>query len=591
MLFTRSLLHLLPLVSLSSALPTEDTRGTLSRRNDSNSGIYYGVTGAEHEKRSKALKAGGYRVLSLSVFGAPPNVKYAAVWTKTAGAGFETIASADENTFNSWYESLKKKGYVSTHVSATGPADSAVFAGVMEEGNITEVQKCGMDSPYAYLNATLGLNMLVKGFSVYGLPSNRRYCVLGHENVKNWHQNAYYQSDAAPVDYQKVYNAEIQKRFWRPTYLDVTNDHLVSPLFEDTSAGKWESKVALSASQLKAEISAQKKRGLSLVQLQGGGNGDDVKYTAIFTEKTTTLPKKWHANGKITGFEDNKAVAAALDQAMYTWMDANGIRQAQVAISRNSKIFGERAFTLAESDRPVVKPDDKFLLGSVSKMFTHAAIQRLIDDGRITLSTKVYPLLGFKPVDERANDITIDHLVQHMGGYDRSKHGDVAFMFREVARSKNSSTPATIRDVIEYMVARPLDTAPGESYAYSNYGTMLLSYVVTNLTSTPYVEFLKKRVVEDGVQAELFATAAEKHVNDPVVQESRLTGLSPFFPQKEVLVPNTAGGEGDIKEEAVGAFALKASASSIAKFIGKNGKFESLTSCLDHVRTYMGSRS
>jgi hypothetical protein len=574
MLFLRSLLHFLPLISFASSLPTEDARKVLSRRNGTESGIYYGVTSAEHEKRSKSLKAGGYRVLSLSVFGEPPDVKYAAVWTQAEGAEFETIATADGDTFNSWYESWKNKGYVSTHVSATGPAEGAVFAGVMEQANITERQKCGLETPYAYFNATMGLRMIVKGVSVYGSPSNRRFCMVGHENVGNQKQSTHYQTDAFSLDYENVYNSEIQKRFWRPTYLDITNDHLVSSLFEDTSVGKWVSKVSLMEAQLTAEIQTQTDNGLSLVQVQGGGNGDNVVYTAIFAEKTEPLPRSWNVKGEVTGFEDNSALTSALDTTLREWMTRNGIRQAQVAIAREGKVLGERAFTLAESDRAVVKPTDKFLLGSVTKMFTHAATQRLIDDGLLNLTTTVYPLLGYKPFDERANNITVDHLVRHTAGYDRDVSGDVAFMFRSLARDKNSSTPQTLRDMIEYMVEKPLDFTPGDgNYAYSNFGTMLLSYIVTNLTGTPYLDFLKERVFTEGIEAELFATAAETHINDRVVQETKFTGFSPLFPQEEVLVPNTAGGDGDIKEEVVGSFGLRATASAIARFIGNNGEW------------------
>ncbi|KAF2439791.1 beta-lactamase/transpeptidase-like protein [Karstenula rhodostoma CBS 690.94] len=571
MIFSRSLLHLLPLLSITSAFPSERARNVLSRGNGTASGVYYGVTSAEHEERSKSLKAGGYRVRSISAFGAPPEVKYAAVWTKADGAEFETIASADEDTFNAWYESWKNKGYVSTHVAATGPAEGAVFAGVMEYGNFTEIQRCGMNTPWAYLNATMGVDMIVKGVSVYGSPANHRYCIFGYENVGNRKQSTYYGTDANPIDYQTVLNAELQKRFWRPTYIDVSNDHLISVLFDDSSIGKWEAKVGLTEAELTAEIKTQAGHGLSVVQLQGGGDGDDVLYTAIFAETTVPLPRNWNAKGNITGFEDNKAVTSSLDATMKDWMARNGIRQAQLAFSRDGKLFGERAFTLAESNRAVVQPTDKFLLGSVSKMFTHAATQRLIDDGLLALDTPVYPLLGYKPADARANKITVNHLVLHTAGLDRSISGDIAFMFRDVARSKNSSSPQTLRDMIEYIVARPLDYGIDEDgYAYSNYGTMLLSYVVANLTGKAYMDFLKERVFTEGVEAELFATAGEAHINDPVVQETIYTGPSPLFPQEDVIVPQTAGGEGDIKEEAVGSFGLRASASTIARFIGKN---------------------
>lgn len=574
MLFSRSFVYLLPFVSFTSASPTHDVRNILSRRNGTDSGIYYGVTSAEHEEHSKTLKKEGYRIQSLSVYGAPPEVRYAAVWIKTKGAVFETIADANEETFNAWYKSWKSKGYASTLVSATGPDGHAIFAGAMEQSDITEMQACGLKAPYEFYNVTMDIDkeFAFKSISVYGEPSNRRYCMLGHENIGYRKQSTFYPGDAVVYDFQNKYDAQTSARFWRPSYLDVSNDHVISALFEDTSIGKWEAKFDVTESELNAEIQTQKSKGLSPIQLQGGSDGKSTVYTAIFAEKSEPLPKEWNANGKFTGFTDNDNVTSDIDSVMRNWMTSNGIRQAQIAIAHEGKLLGERAFTLAESDRSVVKPTDKMLLGSVSKMFTHAATQRLIDDGLLNLTTQVFPLLGYTPKDPRANDITVNHLVEHTAGYDRGKSGDICFKFCDVAISKNSSEPQTLRDMIEYMVDQPLDFTPGDDYVYSNFGTMVLSYLVTNLTGIPYMDFLKERVFEDGVEAEQYTAALKDHVNDPIVQESRYVDASPYFPQERVMIPHVAGGDNNIKDETVGVVGLKASAATIARFIGKNGE-------------------
>lgn len=572
MFFSHSLLFLLPFLSATSSSPTYHDRKTLSLRQSNVTGTYYDVTSSEHEERSKALKKEGYRVLSLSVYGSPPDARYAAVWTKAEGAEFETISAVDEHTYNSWHESWNSKGYVSTHVSATGPAGSAVFAGVMEKSNITEVHRCGMQLPYEYMNVTSEINVAVKGFTVYGEPNNRRYCVVVHENIGNAMQSVIYQVDGTDSKIQQNYDAELHKRYWRPVYFDITNDHLLSYIFMDTSVGEWDAKLNLTKSQLASEIDSQKAKGLTLVQLQGGGDGNNAVYTAIFTKMIEPLPHNWNANGEINAFNDNDAATTQLDEAMRDWMSRNGIRQAQVALSREGKLLGERAFTWAESDRAVVKPTDKMLLGSVSKMFTHAAITRLMDDGLLNISTPVFPLLGYtSPKDPRTSEITVSHLVHHSAGYNRAVSGDIGFEFYDVAIAKNSSKAQTLRDMIEYMVDRPLDFAPGTDIQYSNFGTMVLSYLLTNMTGTPYMDFLKQRVL-NGLDVELYTSPIEDHTEDPIVQESSHVNPSPFVPQEDVLIPDVAGGDGAIKEEMVGVMALRASASSIAKFIGTNGE-------------------
>ena len=50
-------------------------------------------------------------------------------------------------------------------------------------------------------------------------------------------------------------------------------------------------------------------------------------------------------------------------------------------------------------------------------MFLEAAVQSLYDAKKLTPDRKVYPLLGFtKPKDARSDKITVQHLLDHMGG-------------------------------------------------------------------------------------------------------------------------------------------------------------------------------
>ncbi|KAF9872977.1 hypothetical protein CkaCkLH20_09487 [Colletotrichum karsti] len=560
----------LSLCSVSLAIPTE-RRAT----NDSSADVqtYFNLDGAAHGDKSKSLTADGYRVISLSAYGTASNANYAAVWVKREGDPFETIYDADESTYNSWFDSWKAKGYVSTHVSATGPAGSAVFAGVMEKKANTATkwaQVCGMTSPYAYENATAGVPMLIKDFRMYGTPADRRYCILGHENIGNQLSTIFYTTNYS-IDYPEVYSSELQKRFWRPAHLFVSDDHVITPQFVDTEVGEWVAKDGLTGPELAAEIKTQNARGLHPISLHGGVSGADARFAVIFAETDVPEARKWSATGSITGFQDNDFATTAFDSTMQTWMKKNGVRQAQIAVALNGTAIAERSYTWAEANRAVVQPDDVFLLASVSKIFVHAAVFNLVEAGLLNYSTPVYPLLGYEhPADPRANDITVDHLLRHASGYNRDKSGDVAFMFREVSFALfNGTRAATLRDMIEYQLTKTLDFDPGTDYSYSNYGTMLASYVVSNVTGVPYLDFLRDNVL-DGLDVRLYETAAAKHADDRVVQESRYTGYDPVDPDAYRKVPGPHGGDGAIKEECAGGFSLAASAGSVARFIGSH---------------------
>ena len=565
----------LSLATFVASFPTNGQNFPLSKRNVTiEQNVFYDIDGTELETRIAKLKTEGYRPTSFNIHGSPTDAKYAGIWTKQNGNAYETILGANETVYNAWLDHWRASGYVSTHVSATGSASDALFAGVMQEiPSIRNwIQECGLDNPYAYDNATMDTPMIIKGISMYGLPNERQYCILGHEDTVNHQQTVWYQTNAFMYDYKTLEAAEASKRHWRPVYIDVSEDQVLTPIFDDTTVGQWIALTDLTSSQLDLEMVAQGAKNMHPIHISGAGKGGK-KYAVIFAEQTIPLDRQWNTKGNVTGFINNAGVSDALDEVMQTFMKRNSVRQAQVAASVNGTVVASRAYTWAESDRAVVEPSDKFLLGSVSKAFTYAATNHLISTGLLNLTTPVYPLLGYnEPADERSLDITVGHLLDHTAGFDRSMSPDIGFIFTMVAQSLNQTTPATLRQVIEYICARPLDFTPGDRSVYSNYGTMLLSYVITNLTGESYSSYIEKNVLA-GADVELWSTAAELHESDPIVQETKFTGVSALSPLSEKKVPSANGGDGSVKEEAIGAFGLKASAATISQFIGSNSVY------------------
>jgi CubicO group peptidase (beta-lactamase class C family) len=565
----------LSLATLVASFPADYQDLSLSRRDAAiEQSVFYDINSTELETRIAKLKAEGYQPTSLNIHGSPTDAKYAGIWTKQTGDAYETILGANESSYNAWVDHWRASGYVSTHVSATGVDSDARFAGVMQQlsGVQNWLQLCGVNDPFAYLNATIDTPMIVKGVSMYGLPSEPQYCILGHENTVNYQQTVWYQTKYIMDDYKTLEASETSKRFWRPVYIDVSDDHVLTPIFDDTSVGKWAALTDLTPSQLDSEIAAKQAKNMYPIHISGGG-ASGAKYAVIFAEQVTPLEREWHATGAITGFSDNAAFTDKLDSTMEAFMKRNSVRQAQVAASVNGTVIASRGYTWAESDRAVVEPSDKFLLGSVSKMFTYAATNRLISDGLINLTTPVYPLLGYNdPADNRSLDITVQHLLDHTGGFDRSMSPDIGFIFRTVAESLKQSTPATLRQLIEYVVAKPLDFTPGDRSVYSNYGTLMMSYVIANLTGESYTSYIEKNVL-GGADVELYSTAAEQHKSDRIVQESKFTMQSALTPSSNVKVPTPHGGDGAIKEEAIGSFGMKASATTISQFLASHSAY------------------
>jgi hypothetical protein len=76
-------------------------------------------------------------MISLSVYGQPPNYRYAAVWIQRSGPPYRAIHDASITEFYSFFDTNIKDGYVSTTI-ATGPASSSTFSCIMEKNGVTK---------------------------------------------------------------------------------------------------------------------------------------------------------------------------------------------------------------------------------------------------------------------------------------------------------------------------------------------------------------------------------------------------------------------------------------------------------------------
>ena len=190
--------------------------------------------------------------------------------------------------------------------------------------------------------------------------------------------------------------------------------------------------------------------------------------------------------------------------------------------------------TWAEPGRPNTQPSSTFLLASVSKIFTEAAIQSLADAELLDLNMTPwtyfggYPWQGTPLNDSRMENITIQQLLDHYAGFNLSfDAGDITYGMREVSQSLNKSSPPNISECVYYLRDFALHTNPGENYSYSNVGYLVLSAVVETITKLPYLDFIHAKISSD---VQLWHTNASYHTTDIVTQETWQTGQSAVTP-------------------------------------------------------------
>jgi CubicO group peptidase (beta-lactamase class C family) len=541
---------------------------------------YHGVTAQQHQTNFNTFIAQGYRMISLSVYGDPGDARYAAVWVKRDGAAWAAVHGVNSDGYQAFFNAQTAQGFVPVLVSATGTASNAIFAAVFEKGIAgVWVARHGMTSGpathvgtfQAQIASAAASGLSLRSMTIYGTASDRRYAAIWHANplFVKWHVHP---ADTA-ASYQTTFNAETQLpgyqlAGYRPAYVTLSSDQIYCSVFKDEVVGAWVARHGLTAAQYQTEFDRQNAQGFYPICVQGGGAGNDTRYAAIFAKQDIPLDRQWSVEGAAV------PALAALDQTMKTFMQTNGVRAAQIAVGKNGTAKLARAYTWAESGYRATKISDRFLLASCSKMFLEAAVQSLYDDPKYKLlpSTKVYPFLGFShPADPRSDLITIQELLDHMGGFkDPSAGGyDPTYDMRNIAINLGLNHPVTRLDVARYMYGRMLDYAPGSIYQYSNYGYLLAGTFVEKLTGMAYFDYVSQKLLQPAGISEvgIFSTLASGRNNDEAIAEDEGLGGDPLNLSSQLQIPKVYGGGGEINEVGEPNDGLCASARALVQFI------------------------
>ena len=152
-----------------------------------------------------------------------------------------------------------------------------------------------------------------------------------------------------------------------------------------------------------------------------------------------------------------------------------------VLVARDGEILLDRGYGLANREWNIPNDGDtKFRLGSVTKQFTAVAVMILHERGLIDLDAPVKTWLPDAPATW--DGVTVRHLLTHTSGLPNFTDFDDY----EPAKTR----PATLDGLIARFRDRPLDFQPGEGWAYSNSGYVVLTAIVEKAGGASYADFV-----------------------------------------------------------------------------------------------------
>lgn len=201
---------------------------------------------------------------------------------------------------------------------------------------------------------------------------------------------------------------------------------------------------------------------------------------------------------------EDVAAFASYDRHMRDFMKKHRVAGGSVAVTNHGKVVFARGYGYADvAKAEQVRQESLFRIASISKPITAVAILQLVEKNKLKLDDRVLAVLDHsndikaadQEFDVRWKNITIRHLLQHRGGWDRGKSFDAMFKPVEFAKQVGTEAPADQATVIKAMFSHKLDFDPGERYAYSNFGYCLLGRVIEKVTGKKYETYVKEKVL------------------------------------------------------------------------------------------------
>lgn len=172
------------------------------------------------------------------------------------------------------------------------------------------------------------------------------------------------------------------------------------------------------------------------------------------------------------------------DLILASLVEINGVPGMAGSVWKDGQIVwtGTAGYADVEAGRRV-DDDTVFRLASVSKLFTVMAAGRLRDQGRLDLNAPVRSVLPWLP--DRWPDISARQLAAHTSGMPH---------YQTVDAGRGGTRYASVRDAVGLFQDRELLASPGQTYAYSSWGFVLLSAEVEAAARTSYLDFIKAEI-------------------------------------------------------------------------------------------------
>lgn len=221
---------------------------------------------------------------------------------------------------------------------------------------------------------------------------------------------------------------------------------------------------------------------------------------------------------------------AKLDQYLET-LETHEKAMFSLAILENGESIYQKSIGFADvENQQKANKDTQYRIGSISKVFTSTMIFQLIDEGKLSLDTK---LSKYYPKVKNATKITISMLLSHRSGIHN---------FTNTPEYKQYMTqPKTKTAMVNLIEDLDSDFTPDSAANYSNSGYVLLGFILEDITKDSYANQLQNRIATKlNLERTLYGSSIKVEDNQAKSYNYNAKGWLPDT-ETDMSIPHGAG--------------------------------------------------
>ncbi|TQF14826.1 beta-lactamase family protein [Myxococcus llanfairpwllgwyngyllgogerychwyrndrobwllllantysiliogogogochensis] len=444
----------------------------------------HALTAAQYQTEFNTWTGQGYRLSYVSGYEDGGSVRYAAIWEQTSGPAWRAFHGLTSAQYQTTAVNQNAQGYRPVVVNGYSVGGVAYFAVIFHSDGVAAwVARHDLTAAQyqTEFNTWTGQGYRLVHVSGYTSGGAERYAAVW-EQTSGPAARAYHGLTAA--QYQSTFNTNASQGYQvaKVSSYNVGGTDRYAAIFHASAGIPIAARHGLTSAGYQQAATDLKNQGYRPVVVAAHNNGSQPEFALVWQNLTFSAA-------------DLRHIDTTVQQAM---SNTNTVGLS-LAITRRGRLVFAKGYGLADqANSTPVNSSHRFRVASVSKPMTSIGIMKLIENGQIQLTDRVFGRGGLLGEtygaqgtyrDSRVLNITVQQLLEHTaGGWDNDGAdgtGDPMFM----------NTSMTHAQLIQWVLQNvSLEFAPGTTYQYSNFGYSVLGRIIERVTGMTYDAYMQSQV-------------------------------------------------------------------------------------------------